>query len=276
MDVAFEVRGAHDSANTNLRPNGTDDPFHNESRTTHATPITSQSVPTALIVADFFVPASVPSAELCLEDTVANTKGKKEKRGPKEGRIATSERGAESEVAHKWARWLHNPCHLGGPHRFKGGGQNQKWPTSGQGGYITPAAWGVPTASERGAESEVAHKWARWLHNPCRLGVPTTSERGAESEVAAVRNGNLSFWGPRNKCYITPAFPGIPDIGEQNQKWLPHPYLLGGPKEGGSATLCSGGSPTEGNGNKSGPQKGVLGGPQTRGQSQRWPTKGRK
>ena len=42
------------------------------------------------------------------------------------------------------------------------GGQNQKWPTSGQGGYITPATWGVPTASERGAESEVAHKWARW------------------------------------------------------------------------------------------------------------------
>ena len=44
---------------------------------------------------------------------------------------------------------------------LQSGGQNQMWPTSGQGGYITPAAWGVPTASERGAESEVAHKWAR-------------------------------------------------------------------------------------------------------------------
>ena len=43
-------------------------------------------------------------------------------------------------------------------------------PTSGQGGCITRAALGVPTASERGAESEVAHKWARWLHHPCRLG----------------------------------------------------------------------------------------------------------
>ena len=51
-------------------------------------------------------------------------------------------------------------------------GQNQKWPTSGQGGYITPAAWGVPTASEQGAESEMPHKWASWLHNPCRLGGP--------------------------------------------------------------------------------------------------------
>ena len=139
-----------------------------------------------------------------------------------------SEQGAESEVAHKWARWLHNPCHLGGPHHFRAGaesevahkwgrwlhkpcrlggphgcraggrircgpqvgkvatqplppegslplhsvGQNQIWPTSEQGGYITPAACGVPTASEQGAESEVVHKWARWLHNPCRLGGP--------------------------------------------------------------------------------------------------------
>ena len=111
-----------------------------------------------------------------------------------------SERGAKTQVAHKWARWLHNPCRLGGPHRFKeggrirsgpqmakvatsplppggspalqSGGHNQKWPTRGQGGYITPAAWGVPTTQERGAKSEVAHKWARWLHNPCRLGDP--------------------------------------------------------------------------------------------------------
>ena len=30
--------------------------------------------------------------------------------------------GAESEVAHKWARWLYNPCRLGGPHRFRAGG----------------------------------------------------------------------------------------------------------------------------------------------------------
>ena len=35
-----------------------------------------------------------------------------------------------------------------------------------------PAAWGVPTALERGAESEVAHKWATWLQNPDHLGVP--------------------------------------------------------------------------------------------------------
>ena len=57
--------------------------------------------------------------------------------------------------------------------------QNRKWPTSGQGGYITSAPWGVPTASERGAESEVAQKWARWLYNPClHGGVPDRFRAG--------------------------------------------------------------------------------------------------
>ena len=37
---------------------------------------------------------------------------------------------------------------------------------------MTTATWGIPTASERGAESELAHWRARWLHNPCRLGDP--------------------------------------------------------------------------------------------------------
>ena len=43
----------------------------------------------------------------------------------------------------------------------------------------------------------------------------------------------------------------------KNQKWLPHPYLLGGPKEGGSAMspLRSRGSTTQGEGNKSGPRR---------------------
>ena len=60
----------------------------------------------------------------------------------------------------------------GGFPSLRSGGHNQRCPSSGQGGYITPAAWGVPTTSEGGAASKVAHKWARWLHNPCRLGGP--------------------------------------------------------------------------------------------------------
>ena len=42
---------------------------------------------------------------------------------------------------------------------------------------------------------------------------------------------------------------GIPNKGEQNQNLLPHPCLLGGPREGGNATspLRSRRSPTKGN-----------------------------
>ena len=66
------------------------------------------------------------------------------------------------------------PLPPGGSPSLQRGGQILRWPTSGRGGYITPAArpLGVPTASKRGAESELAHKWGRWLHNSCRLGGP--------------------------------------------------------------------------------------------------------
>ena len=121
---------------------------------------------------------------------------------------SASERRAKSKVAHLWARWLHNPCRLGDPLRFRAGGkirngplvgkvatsplpsrgspplqsggQNQKWPTCGQGGYITPAASGIPTASEREAKSEMADLWARWLRHPCRLGDPHRFRAGGK------------------------------------------------------------------------------------------------
>ena len=103
-------------------------------------------------------------------------------------------------MAHKWARWLHNPYRLGGSPPLQSGGQNQKWPTSGQGHYITPTAWGVPTASERGAESEVAHKWARWLHNPYRLGGPHRFRAGQNQKWPTSGQGG----------YITPTAWGAP------------------------------------------------------------------
>ena len=117
-------------------------------------------------------------------------------------RIPTaSERGARSEVAHLWAKWLRHPCRLGDPHRVRaggggggfrsgplvgkvatsplpsrgspplqsggGGGGVQKWPTCGQCGYVTPTVSGIPTASERGGgDLEVAHLWAKWLRHP--------------------------------------------------------------------------------------------------------------
>ena len=63
---------------------------------------------------------------------------------------------------------------------LRSGGQNQRWPTSGRRGYITPVAWGVPTASKWGAESQVVDKWAMWLHNPCHLGGPHRFKAGGK------------------------------------------------------------------------------------------------
>ena len=83
---------------------------------------------------------------------------------------------------------------------LQSGGQNQKWPINGQGGYITPAASGIPTASKRGAKSEVAHIWARWLHHPCALGDPLFPSGGRNQKWPINGQGG----------YITPAASGIP------------------------------------------------------------------
>ena len=97
-------------------------------------------------------------------------------------------------MAQKAAGWLHNPCLLGGSPPLRSGGQSQEWPTSAQDGYITPAALGVPTASKQEVESEVAHKWTRWLHNLCHMGVPNASEQEVEL-VVAVKSGKTYFFG---------------------------------------------------------------------------------
>ena len=56
---------------------------------------------------------------------------------------------------------------------------------------------------------------------------------------------------------------GSPNKGGQNENWLPHPCLLGGPKEGGNATppLHSRGSPNKGGQNQWVPHPCLLGGP---------------
>ena len=177
--------------------------------------------------------------------------GGKIRSGPQVGKLATSplpyrgapplqSGGAKSEVAHLWANWLPHPCRIGEPHRFRAGckirsgpqvgklatsplpywgapplhsgGQNQKWPTSGQIGYLTPAVSGIPSASERGAESEVAHLWANWLPHPCRIGEPLRFRAGGE-----IRSG------PQVGKLATSPLPyrGAPPLqsGGQNQKW---------------------------------------------------------
>ena len=240
-----------------------------------------------------------------------------------------SKRGAKSEVAHKWAKWLPHPCRIGDPHRFtaggkirsgpqvgematsplpyrgspplQSGGQNQKWPTSGQSGYLTPAVSGIPTASERGAKSEVAHKWAKWLPHPCRIGDPHRFRAGGKirsgPEVGKVATSPLPYRGSPplqsggqnqkwptsgQSGYLTPAVSGIPTASERGAKsevahkwakWLPHPCRIGDPhrfRVGGKI--------------RSGPLVGKMatsplpyrGSPplQSGGQNQKWPTSG--
>ena len=212
-----------------------------------------------------------------------------------------SERGAKSEVAHKWAKWLHSPLPYRGSPPLQSGGQNQKWPTSGQSGYLTPAVSGIPTASERGAKSEVAHKWAKWLPHPCRIGDPHRFRAGGKirsgPQVGKVATSPLPYRGSPplqsggqnqkwptsgQSGYLTPAVSGIPTASERGAKsevahkwakWLPHPCRIGDPhrfKAGGKI--------------RSGPQVGKVatsplpyrGSPplQSGGQNQKWPTSG--
>ena len=240
-----------------------------------------------------------------------------------------SERGAKSEVAHKWAKWLPHPCRIGDPHRcraggkirsgpqvgkmatsplpyrgsppLQSGGQNQKWPTSGPNGYLTPAVSGIPTASERGSKSEVAHKWAKWLPHPCRIGDPHRFGAGVKirsgPQVGEMATSPLPYRGSPplqsggqnqkwptsgQSGYLTPAVSGIPTASERGAKsevahkwakWLPHHCRIGDPHR------CKAGGKI-----RSGPQVGKVatsplpyrGSPPSQGggQNQKWPTSG--
>ena len=235
-------------------------------------------------------PTSGQNCYITLAFLGVHKQGDKVKGAPQVGRIATSplrsggspNKGTKSKVAHKWAELLHHPCVLGGPQTRV---QSQRCPTCGQNCYITPAFSGVPKqgdkvngfpqvgriatsplrfwgSTNKGAKSKVPHKWAQLLHHPCILGGPQT--RG-QSQRCPTSGQN---------CYITPAFSGVPKQGDK---------VKGGPQVGRIATspMRSWGSPNKGTKSKV-PHKWaellhhpcVLGGPQTRGQSQRCPTSG--
>ena len=176
-------------------------------------------------------------------------------------------------MVHKWAGWLHTPSRVGGPQHVRAGnqissgpqvggvttwsvphggsqtlrsrGQNQQWPTSGPGGYINGATT-VPYASERGAKSEVARKWARWLHSACRLGVPQRPTTGDKirsgREVALPPSGSPTLQsGRQNQKWptsgpgrdITPiawGFPNAPHRGTKSKLAHKWPCCLGGPQ----------------------------------------------
>ena len=213
----------------------------------------------------------------------AAERGGKITSGPLMGKVATSPPpsrvspplrsggGGESEVAHKWAKWPRHPCRLGDPRRcrargkirigpqvgkmataslpsrgsppLQSGGENQKWPTCGQSGYVTPAVSGIATAAERGAKSQMAHLWAKWLRHPCRLGDPHCCRAGGEirsgplvgkvatsplpsrgSPLLQSGGGNQRWPTCGQSGYVTPAVSGIPTAAERgggggDEKW---------------------------------------------------------
>ena len=148
--------------------------------------------------------------------------------------------------------------------------------------YVTLALLGVPNEKE---QNEM------WQPHFCLLGGPkegrnameTLHSRGSPtpSTGSKIRSGPqqggtksevatspVPSPGPKRGriCYVTLAFSGVLNKGEQSQKWLPHFCLLGGPKEGENATapLVSWGSPTPITACK------IRGGPNKGEQNQNW------
>ena len=175
-----------------------------------------------------------------------------------------------------------SPLRLGGPQTR---GQSQRWPANGQNCYITPAFSGVP---KQGDIVKGGRQMGRIAISPLRLGGPQARTQSQRCPTSG------------QNCYITPAFCGGPQTRGQSQRWPTSgqkcyitPAFLGVPKQGdrvkgapqvgriATSPLRSWGSPNQGTKSKV-PHKWaellhhpcVLGGPQTRGQSQRWPTSG--
>ena len=98
------------------------------------------------------------------------------------------------------------------------------------------AASTLPSQGPKGCKNDISSLYSRGSPTPS-AGSKIRSgpqQRGTKSEVAVSPSPSR---GPQKgrKCYVTPAFSGIPRRGEQNQNWLPHPFLLRGPKEGRNA-----------------------------------------
>ena len=124
-----------------------------------------------------------------------------------------------------WAQWLPNPCRLGGP-RCSARAQNQKWPTCGHSGYLTPAVSGVPNAMHGNKIRNGPH--AQWLPNPCRLMSPQCSAREQNQKWPTCGHSG----------YLTPAVSGFPmlctgtksEMAHMWAQWLPNPFRLGCPR----------------------------------------------
>ena len=127
----------------------------------------------------------------------ASKRGTKSDAGPHVGGLATSpllsrgsptlQSGGQNQMrAHMWAVWLHHPCCLGGPQRFKAGDKIRGGPTCGWFGYITLAVSGVPNASKRGTKSEVGPHVGGLAASP-QKGCPKSPKSGEVGWVGGRR-----------------------------------------------------------------------------------------
>ena len=125
-----------------------------------------------------------------------------------------------------------SPLHSRGSPKKKGD-KSQLGPTTWRKCYITPAFSGIPKDNGDKIRIGGAHERAQMLHHPCILG-DLQRKRGTKSELA----GPTSGW----KCYITPAFSGIPkhngdkiriDGAHKRAEMLHHPYILRDPQQTG-------------------------------------------
>ena len=196
-----------------------------------------------------------------------------------------------------------SPLHSRGSPKTWGTKSELVGPTGGRKCYITPAFSGIPKDMGDKIRIGGAHRWAEMLHHPCILGDPQRHggqnqnwwgpQLGGNATSPLYSRGSPKTWGTKSelvgptsgrKCYITPAFSGIPkDVGDKisiggAHKWaemLHHPCILGGPQRHGKQNQNWWGPQVGGN-SKSPPLS--RGSPKTWGTKSEFvgPTSGRK
>ena len=81
-------------------------------------------------------------------------------------------------------KWLHNPCRLGEPLRFRAGGKIRSGPEVGKVATLPLPSRGAPPLESGGLNQ-------KWLHNPCRLGEPLRIRVGGTTRSG--QGGNITF-----------------------------------------------------------------------------------
>ena len=125
------------------------------------------------------------------------TAGDEIKNHPQVGILATSalEQGTKSEVVHTWADGLHHKC-------SHSGRWNQKWPTRGQIGYITPTVCEGPLCFVLGDKISSGRHVGTLAIIPAVFGGPKRCTKGYKiksgPKVGGLATSPLSSWGNPN------------------------------------------------------------------------------